>query len=206
MNSATQERVFEPFFTTKAVGKGTGLGLALVFGIVAQSGGHIRIESEEGRGTTFKMYFPRAVGARASEIRDATYVRGGAETILLVEDEAAVRYPCQRLLESGGYTVLVAESADAARAIWQHQKVTIDLLLTDVVMPGQSGPKLAREFQAERPGLAVLFMSGYAAPDTDDSDAEVPSDALLQKPFTREVLLRRIRARLEARVQTRSTA
>jgi CheY-like chemotaxis protein len=195
MDHETQARIFEPFFTTKELGKGTGLGLSTVYGIVKQSGGYISVYSELGRGTTFKIYLPRieqsvTQGAFSKNIKEP--VRGW-EIILLVEDAPSLRELARELLEDNGYTVLEAgNGADAIQVAERYGK-TIHLLLTDVVMPGMDGGKLAERMTHSHPGIKVLYMSGY----TDDAivhhgvlDSGV---ALLQKPFTRESLTRKVR-------------
>jgi PAS domain S-box-containing protein len=197
MDKATQARMFEPFFTTKEQGKGTGLGLATVFGVVQQSGGSIWVYSEPGKGTTFKVYFPIAAQSATASLRVTTPVERGAprgvETILLVEDEEGVRVLARTILRRLGYTVLEAPNGVEALALAEAHPGTIDLLLTDVVMPRMSGRELVEQLLPMRPSLKVLFMSGY----TDDAvvrhgilDASI---AFLQKPITPEPLARKVR-------------
>jgi CheY-like chemotaxis protein len=198
MDSETLSRVFEPFFTTKGPDRGTGLGLATVYGIVKQSGGHIWFESEAGRGTTCKVYLPVVTekpGARSGPrpIRSP----GGRETILLVEDEEAVRRLSRRILELQGYTVLEASRPEEAEAIAAGEAGTIHLLLTDVVMPTASGRKLADRLLASRPGMKVLFMSGYTDNAIVHHGVLDETTAFLQKPFTPQVLARRVREVLD---------
>jgi len=199
IDRAARARLFEPFFTTKEFGKGTGLGLATVYGIVKQSGGYIWVYSEPGQGATFKVYLPRVepggepVAARPSPAR----ALGGTETILLAEDEAAVRNLARRVLEKHGYKLLLAATGrDGVQLATQHAG-PIDLLVTDVVMPEMGGRELAQRLAALQPGLKVLYLSGY----TDDMivrhgvlEAGV---AFLQKPFTPDTLLRKIREVLD---------
>jgi PAS domain S-box-containing protein len=183
MNAATRERIFEPFFTTKEVGKGTGLGLATVYGIVKQSNGHIGVESEPGRGTTFCISLPRVenedVTAR-KPVMAQTHKRGTG-TILLAEDEPLLRELGETILTQAGYKVLTAPNSDALQSVLAEYSGTIDLLLTDVVMPGISGPELVRLVRQSRPNIRVLYMSGYADDEIEDLDRDA---GFLQKPFT----------------------
>jgi len=199
MSPETKARIFEPFFTTKELGNGTGLGLATVYGIVKQSNGFIWVYSEPGQGSTFKLYFPLADGGGEPETcRVEIGPSTGTETILLVEDSPAVRTAAQRILERCGYRVLEAPTAKVALALAKKTQQKIDLLVTDVVMPGMSGRVLADQFARLRPGTRVLFMSGY----TDD--AVVRHGVLwsgvsyLQKPFTVDSLASKVRDVLDA--------
>ncbi len=197
MDRETLSRAFEPFFTTKEPGKGTGLGLATVYGIVQQSGGHIRVESEVGRGTTFRIYLPRVDDAPEARVDATGPAPAGRETLLLVEDDPAVRELVRELLADSGYTVLEARHAGEALEIAERYQGAIHLLVTDVVMPQMNGAELARRLVTVRPGLPVLYMSGY----TDDLIAQrgVLSEGtvLLEKPFTPDALSRKIREALE---------
>jgi two-component system cell cycle sensor histidine kinase/response regulator CckA len=192
MDAKTQARIFDPFFTTKELGRGTGLGLATVYGVVRQSGGHIWVYSELQQGATFKIYLPRVEELPRAEKSDAGLARAfrGEETILLVEDNQALRELTRTLLGESGYTVLDAETPDKAIHIARQHEGPIHLLLTDVVMPGINGRALVEKLAPIRPGLKVVYMSGYtgfAHRDLLDSEA-----VLLQKPITREALLRKI--------------
>ena len=199
MDADTRSRIFEPFFTTKETGKGTGLGLATVYGIVNQSRGHIWVYSEPGHGTTFKIYWPRVLDACAETPTAPAQTRDlrGTETLLLVEDEAEVREAARRTLAAAGYEVLEAADAAGALEICEQRGHTIELLLTDVVMPRMSGPELASAFSEICPGARVVFMSGY----TDKAIAHhgiLPADTLLLgKPFSADALLAMVRGALD---------
>ena len=200
MDTATQERIFEPFFTTKAKGKGTGLGLSTVYGIVRQSGGHIEVRSALGRGTTFEIFLPQvaaSVPARSGHALGA--IPRGTETVLVVEDEDAVRHIVRRVLEEQGFTIMEARDGHEALRVCAQHGDDVDLVLSDVIMPGMGGRQLARALAATRPSLPVLFMSGY----TDDGELAGGSEAgssVLAKPFTAETLARHVREALDRRV------
>jgi two-component system, cell cycle sensor histidine kinase and response regulator CckA len=200
MSPDIQARIFEPFFTTKPVGKGTGLGLSTVSGIVQQSGGSICVESEPGRGTTFRVYFPRTESRLLLESRPPQPSRspGGAETILLVEDDPSVRNLAHSILFRRGYRVLMAESAGEALLVCEQHEATIDLVVTDVVMPRMSGPQLARRLRSIRPGMRVLYMSGYSGEAIGKHGVLDPTLAFLQKPITKDALTRAVREALDA--------
>jgi two-component system, cell cycle sensor histidine kinase and response regulator CckA len=199
MDAETQSHIFEPFFSTKAPGRGTGLGLSTVFGIVKQSGGAIAVYSEPGHGTTFRVYFHRHDQAPlALEPSADLPVRGGTETILLVDDAAALRRLTRRLLQDCGYTVLESgDPADALRIAAEYPG-PLPLMITDVVMPGFSGSVLAEKLAATRPETKVLYASGYS--DEAVIPARMPGQdyAFLEKPFTREDLLRKVRELLDS--------
>ncbi len=201
MDKATQDRIFDPFFTTKERGKGTGLGLATVFGIVSQAGGSIWVYSEPGRGTIFKVYFPSAAGLPGPVVippaRPARSDRG-TETVLVVEDEQPVRDLVRELLRSHGYDVLVAPNAtEAVRIAAQHSGM-IQLLLTDVVMPGMDGRALANRLQQSRPQMKVVFMSGYSGNVVVHHGVLDEGVAFLQKPIMPDPFLRSVRDALDA--------
>src|SRR6266446_2328847 len=206
MDSQTMARIFEPFFTTKTEGRGTGLGLSTVYGVVKQNNGYIMPYSEVGHGTTFRVYFPRV--RETPDLRDKKSSQEefakGCETILVVEDEEALRELARELLEANGYKVIEAERGEKAIQLVEHSQTPIDLLLTDVVMPGIGGKQLAKRLLELRPGLHVLYMSGY----TDDviyNRGVLPENTLLlPKPFTRAVLLRRVRDALNTKISLSS--
>lgn len=202
MDEETRLRIFEPFFTTKESGKGTGLGLSMVYGIVKQSGGNIWVYSEEGRGTTFKIYFPRVTAEAVEYKRSNGVVEApkGCETILLVEDAELVRTLARQVLETAGYRVLEAASAEAALKLCETINGThIDLLLTDVVMPGMSGNDMSKVLIAKQPNMPVLYMSGY----TDDAIVQhgvlEAGINFLQKPFSPGALALKVREVLDAK-------
>ena len=203
MDKETQSRIFEPFFSTKEAGKGTGLGLSTVFGIVKQSAGTISVYSEPGHGTTFKIHFPRCKEAPVGIPQEkAAPLRGGSETILLVDDAAPLRGLTRRLLEGCGYTVLDSgDPAEAMRMAGEHEG-PLPLLITDVMMPGFSGPVLAERLGAARPETRVLYTSGFADGTSVPHGVAGRDCAFLEKPFTRDDLVRKVRELLDAPIHT----
>jgi len=195
MDAETQAHIFEPFFTTKEQGKGTGLGLATVYGVVKQSGGFIWVYSELGRGTTFKIYLPRVDGPAASipVVHIPSSLARGTETVLLAEDEQDVREVAREFLESAGYTVLEAAGGAEALEVSAAHAGPIDLLITDMVMPGISGQELARKMRALREGIRVIYMSGYSEHAAGEAAKCDAAAMVLTKPFSRAVLLRTVR-------------
>jgi len=199
MSEETRAHLFEPFYTTKEQGKGTGLGLSTVYGIVKQSGGYVWVYSEPGLGATFKVYLPQ-VDEKPDEAGAGAHVEpvaGGAETVLLAEDDPSVRAVVSDVLAQKGYRVLRAADGQAALETARGQSREIHLLLTDIVMPGMTGRELAEALAVERPGVRVLFMSGY----TDDAVVRhgVLSEGMpyLQKPFTPRALTAKVREVLD---------
>jgi PAS domain S-box-containing protein len=200
MDAATRQRIFEPFFTTKPAGKGTGLGLAMVYGVIAQSGGFMDVTSTPGAGSCFRLYFPETDDAldtteRSTKPREVS--RGG-ERVFVVEDEPLVRQLTLAALAHAGYDVLEAPDGLAALSVAEGLPEPPALLLSDVMMPGLTGPALARTLRERWPTLPVLFMSGYADPGEEPRDRVGPDDDFLQKPFTTEALLSRVRAAIDA--------
>ncbi len=194
MDAATKAQIFEPFFTTKEVGKGTGLGLATVYGVVKQSGGHVEVDSEPGRGTTFQIYLPATVGAPPAEATTAGPLQAyaGTGSVLLVEDEDGVRELARLALQTSGYTAHPAANGPEALTLARGRAQPFDLLVTDVVMPKMSGRELAAQIEALFPGIRVLFLSGY----TDDAVVRngllERGAAFLHKPFTPLTLVRKV--------------
>ena len=199
MDRETQSRIFEPFFTTKEKGKGTGLGLSTVYGIVKQGGGYIFAQSEPGCGTTFRIYLPRVADPADSPRVDkhAQAAAGGSETVLLVEDEESVRELVRETLKTRGYTVIEASDGIAGMRVSEEYPGNIEILITDVVMPGMSGRELAKRVAAARPNIRVLYLSGYTEDAIIHEGALEPGTGFLQKPFTLQVLARKVREVLQ---------
>jgi CheY-like chemotaxis protein len=202
MTPEVAARIFEPFFTTKARGKGTGLGLSTVQHIMREHSGWIEATSEPGMGATFTAYFPRALVASSARSTGANHAavaektRGGS--IFVIEDEAPVRDLLVRVLTGRGHKVVSAESADAALRVWEENRDNLDLLLTDIVLPGgMSGRELAAQFQRQRPGIKVLYMSGYINDANDREFMRQAQHQLLQKPFPLDQLLKLVRELLD---------
>jgi CheY-like chemotaxis protein len=195
VNPADIERVFEPFFTTKPSGQGTGLGLSTVYGIVRQFRGWISVRSEQGEGTVFSIWLPvrDEGGESAAPPADLRAFRG-SETVLLVEDDDAVRHAAAAMLRSFGYAVVAAPGPEDALRLVEDHAGRIDLLLSDVMMPGMTGPALARQLRQKKPDLKLMLMSGYRE-DAADAGLDFP---FISKPFTAEGLARRVRAVLDA--------
>jgi PAS domain S-box-containing protein len=203
MDKETQSQIFEPFFTTKEKGKGTGLGLSTVYGIVKQSNGYVFAQSEPGAGTTFYVYLPRVEESaeEQSPVKSQQNEAGGCETVLLVEDEESVRELVRLTLTARGYKVLEAENGECGLQIAEDFKQPIDILITDVVMPGIGGRELAKKLLALRPAISVLYLSGYTE-DAVIAGAPSPAIAFLQKPFTLQNLAKKVREVLRARAAT----
>ena len=202
MDKDTQSHIFEPFFTTKEQGKGTGLGLSTVYGIVKQSGGYIFANSELGAGTTFRIYLPRVSdpAAQPGTAKHAQGPVGGSETVLLVEDEESVRELVRETLRSKGYTVMEAADGISGMKVAESWEGKIDILITDVVMPGMSGRELAQRVSASRPDIRVLYLSGYTEDAIIHEGVLDPGIAFLQKPFTLQALARKVRAVLSGEI------
>jgi two-component system, cell cycle sensor histidine kinase and response regulator CckA len=197
MDRATLDRAFEPFFTTKPEGEGTGLGLSTVYGVARQNGGSVSLYSEPGRGTTVRVYLPRRESGQEARAEPAPAVHRGPETILLVEDEGALLALTEELLTELGYQVLAAEGPLEALAFAAKPDAVIDLLLTDVIMPSMNGKELAERVRTLRPGIRVLFTSGYTADAIANRGMLDPGIDFLEKPFTLDALAARIREALD---------
>jgi CheY-like chemotaxis protein len=201
MDSATMARIFEPFFTTKEVGKGTGLGLATVYGIVKQHEGWVEVSSEPGQGSTFSVFFPASgepVKTQPPEVDLAVEVRGGHETILVVEDEPLLREMAHLILQDCGYKVVEAESGAEALQVWERNPGAIDLIVTDIVMPGgMSGRELAAKLLEHHPRTKIIFTSGYNVEETNTDFFRRGGAVFLQKPYTRPKLAKIVRDTLD---------
>jgi two-component system, cell cycle sensor histidine kinase and response regulator CckA len=201
IDPAIQPRIFEPFFTTKHGSSGTGLGLSTVLGIIEQSGGRIRVESEPGQGAEFSIYLPRYTGSEPALATTPRVVsQGGSETLLLVEDEATVRSSVRRLLEWHGYRVVEAGNGSEALRIYEDNPQAIDLVLTDLVMPEMGGHELVEQLRVRNPALRVVFMSGYTERAVINNGSMPPGTAFVEKPFTVDTLMRRLREVLDEKV------
>ena len=200
MDENIKSQIFEPFFTTKAVGHGTGLGLSTVYGIVKQSEGYILVYSETGKGTTFKIYFPKLREKAEALVlsHEVAEPPRGSETILVVEDDKTLREITVKLLQDGGYRVVEAKDAEDALAIMAASQPEIDLLLTDVIMPDKSGPELARQAKGNHPKLRSMFMSGYSGDLVGRQGVMIEEASFLEKPFTRRSLLVKVYAALHS--------
>jgi CheY-like chemotaxis protein len=198
MSQEVADKAFEPFFTTKETGKGTGLGLSQVYGFTKQSGGHVKIYSEIGEGTTIKLYLPRRDGDHAATAVEepAVTARGRGETILIVEDDDGVRQYAAEILRDLNYQVLEARDSTSALKLIDAEK-NFDLLLTDVVLPGKNGRELANEVERRRPGIKVIFMTGYSRNAIVHHGRLDRGTELIPKPLTEAVLARRIRIVLD---------
>jgi two-component system cell cycle sensor histidine kinase/response regulator CckA len=194
------ERIFEPFFSTKEIGSGTGLGLSTVYGVVKQSGGFIWVYSEVGQGTSFKIYLPLVDQAveKGGTLLPLAEAPRGTETVLLAEDEQDVRELAREFLESGGYHVIEATNGQNALSVAAQHTGSIDLLVTDMVMPGMTGQQLAARLQQQRSALAVIYMSGYSEHAATESAQSALNARLLTKPFSRNAILRAVREVLGA--------
>jgi CheY-like chemotaxis protein len=197
MTPETKVHLFEPFFTTKGAGKGTGLGLATVYGIVKQAGGHIWVYSEPGQGTCFRIYFPRVAGVAAAGPGPMPESRGGAETVLVVEDDERVRAIAVRALGEAGYRVIASANGREALALLDRFPEAVHLLLTDVVMPEMGGRDLARDVAARRPDVKVLYVSGYTENAIVHHGVLEAGVHYLAKPFTPSTLQAKVRAVLD---------
>jgi CheY-like chemotaxis protein len=193
MDAETLAHLFEPFYTTKQKGKGTGLGLPTVYGIVKQSGGSINVHSQLNSGTVFRIYLPRTEEAPNSIAEKRPDIERGSETILVVEDNRTVRQLTAEMLVSRGYRVLAADGGEEAMKLCEKFEDGVDLLLTDVIMPQESGPSLAERLTRVRPGMKVLYMSGYAEEMINQQGLLEGSVSLLTKPFTMHELTVKIR-------------
>ena len=203
MNEETRERIFEPFFTTKEIGKGTGLGLSTIYGIVKQNNGFIWVYSEPGQGATFKIYLPRNMGDPEPKDKEQTPVAGldGSETVLVVEDDNALRKLARTVLKQKGYKILEAENGEDALRISEAHDGSIDLLITDVVMPKMGGRKTAELLQPLYPQMKVIYMSGYTNNAIAHHGVLEPGLNFIEKPFSPKALARKVRKTLDGRTE-----
>ena len=207
MTDEIRDRIFEPFFTTKEAGKGTGLGLATVYGIVKQSGGSIWVYSEPGRGTSFKVYFPTVdAPAAGSPTRNVIEIRGGSETVLVVEDQQQVRSLIRKTLSTSGYVVLEAANGREALQVLDRHTGRVDLVLSDVVMPTMTGPELVERIRSAYPKISVVYMSGYTDETVVLSGVVTSGTPFVQKPFTSQGILKAIRGVLDARADNQRSS
>jgi CheY-like chemotaxis protein len=208
MDAAVRERIFEPFFTTKGTGKGTGLGLATVYGIVKQHGGFILVESEPNRGSTFHIFLPVSENVTPGENRRPLVqdlpVRGGTETILIAEDHEGIREMARAALESLGYQILIALDGEEAVEMFSTHRDSIALVLLDVIMPRRSGPEAYEAIRAMKPGIPVVFATGYSNETATLNEMVQRGIAVLRKPYSPGVLCRRVREALDLAVASSS--
>jgi CheY-like chemotaxis protein len=201
MDDETMERIFEPFFTTKELGKGTGLGLATVYGIIKQSGGYVAVDSEKGKGSIFSVYMPKKSVPPVAAVKQATPTpsQSGHETVLLVEDEKPLREIMSRAFQSKGYRVVVAKDGAEALTACKNTKNKLELMVSDVMIPGVKGVELADKIKAMQPGISIIFISGYAG-DVIGNHGILESDInFLPKPFDPDKLLSKARELLDAK-------
>jgi CheY-like chemotaxis protein len=200
MDEQIQARLFEPFFTTKEVGKGTGLGLAVVYGIVKQHQGVIQVQSQPGQGSTFSLYFPAVepkmeMGREQEPLKD-TVIACGGETLLLVEDDLDIQEVMREVLQECGYTVMIAGNGEEGLSIFEAHTSSIELVIADIMMPKMSGRQFQEQVRKRRPDIKVLIVSGYEEMDLQRRDLLDPRNAFLQKPFDLDVLLAKVRGLL----------
>jgi two-component system cell cycle sensor histidine kinase/response regulator CckA len=202
MDKETQSHIFEPFFTSKGIGKGTGLGLSTVYGIVKQNNGFIWVYSEPGQGSTFKIYMPRVKGdVKEKEKKQTPVIKlDGSETVLVVEDDDSLRKLAQKSIQPHGYRVLVAENGEGALRVSKEHEGTIDLLITDVVMPKMGGKEVTERLQPLYPRMKVIYMSGYTDRTIVNHGVLAPGLNFLEKPFSPEGLARKVREVLNKQI------